>query len=99
VPHFAIIELFKYKDKIIKFSKKSEIEVLEIIYHILSQLSFINEKSLSLESRQKSYDLCKNIDLKDVAFVALAIELEALIWTGDLKLKNGLIEIGYNRFL
>jgi predicted nucleic acid-binding protein len=99
VPHFAIVELFKYKDKIIKFSKKSEIEVLEILYHILSQLSFINEKSLSLESRQKSYDLCKNIDLKDVAFVALAIELEALIWTGDLKLKNGLIEIGYNRFL
>jgi putative PIN family toxin of toxin-antitoxin system len=99
VPHFAIIELFKYKDKIIKFSKKSEVEVLEILYHILSQLSFVNEKSISLESRQKAYDLCKNIDLKDAAFVALAIELNALLWTGDLKLKNGLIEIGFDFFL
>lgn len=99
VPHFTVIELFKYKDKMVKLSKKTEVEILEILYHLLSQVKFINEKSLSLESRQIAYDLCKNIDPKDAVFVALAIELDALIWTGDKKLKNGLIRIGFDQFL
>ena len=99
VPHFTVIELFKYKDKMVKLSKKTEVEILEILYHLLSQVKFINEKSLSLESRQIAYDLCKNIDPKDAVFVALAIELDALIWTGDKKLKNGLIGIGFDQFL
>jgi putative PIN family toxin of toxin-antitoxin system len=99
VPHFTVIELFKYKDKIIKLSKKTEVEVLEILYHLLSQVNFINEKSLSLESRQAAYDLCKNIDPKDTVFIALAIELDAFVWTGDKKLKNGLISLGFEQFL
>ena len=34
--------------------------------------------------------MCKEIDLKDISFVALALELDALLWTGDKKLKEGL---------
>ncbi|MFN8346952.1 MAG: PIN domain-containing protein [Spirosomataceae bacterium] len=98
VPHFVMIELFKYKEKIISLTKKNEIEVLEIIYHLLLQVSFYNEKDLSLTSRQAAYDLCKDIDLKDAVFVALSIELNAPIWTGDQKLKKGLITKGFTNF-
>jgi predicted nucleic acid-binding protein len=69
------------------------------LYHLLSQVNFINEKSLSLESRQAAYDLCKNIDPKDTVFIALAIGLDALVWTGDKKLKNGLFSLGFEHFL
>lgn len=64
IPHFTMIELFKYKDKLITLTKKTEVEVLEILYHILLQVDFYNEKSLSLEARQRAYDLCKDIDPK-----------------------------------
>lgn len=82
VPHFTMIELFKYKDKLILLTKKSEVEVLEILYHILLQVNFYNEKELSLSSRQLAYNLCKDIDPKDSVFVALALELDAPLWTG-----------------
>lgn len=93
-----MIELFKYKEKIISLTNKTEIEVLEILYHLLLQVSFYNEKDLSLHSRQTSYDLCKDIDPKDAVFVALSLELDAPIWTGDQKLKRGLTAKGFTNF-
>lgn len=98
VPHFTMIELFKYKDKLILLTKKSEVEVLEILYHILLQVNFYNEKELSLSSRQLAYNLCKDIDPKDSVFVAFALELDAPLWTGDKKLKKGLLAKGFTRF-
>ena len=98
VPHFTMVELFKYKDKLILLTKKPEVEVLEILYHILLQVNFYNEKSLSLSSRQTAYNLCKDIDPKDSVFVALSLELDMPIWTGDKKLKKGLIAKGFTNF-
>ena len=98
VPHFTMVELFKYKDKLISLTKKLEIEVLEILYHVLLQVNFYNEKSLSLPSRQSAYDLCKDVDIKDAVFVALSFELDAPLWTGDKKLKKGLIAKGFTNF-
>ncbi len=97
-PHFAMVELFKYKDKLVVLTKKSEVEVLEILYLILLQVNFFNEKSLSLSSRQAAYSLCKDIDPKDAIFIALSIELNAPLWIGDKKLKKGLSAKGFNHF-
>jgi predicted nucleic acid-binding protein len=97
-PHFSIVELFKYKDKIVKLARQDEAEVLAWLYDILLQVQYVNEKTLSIESRQAAYDLCKDVDIKDFPFVALTIELDALLWTGDNKLKNGLRARGFNRF-
>ena len=98
VPHFTMMELFKYKNKLIHLTKQTEVEVLETLYLLLLQVSFYNEKSLSLEARQLAYDLCKDVDLKDAVFVALSLELNAPIWTGDKKLKKGLINKGFTNF-
>jgi len=42
--------------------------------------------------------LCRDIDINDAPFVALALELEAVLWTGDKTLKNGLKDKGFDRF-
>lgn len=97
-PHFSIIELFKYKDKIVKCAKQEEAEVLTWLYDVLLHVQYVNEKTLSVEARQQAYDLCKDIDIKDLPFVALTIELDALLWTGDNKLKNALKAKGFDRF-
>lgn len=38
------------------------------------------------------------IDINDVAYVALALELNGRLWTGDKPLKAGLIAKGFDRF-
>lgn len=90
--------MFKYKDKIVKCARQEEAEVLTWLYEILQQVQYVNEKTLSIEARQQAYDLCKDIDIKDFPFVALTIELDALLWTGNNKLKNGLKKKGFDRF-
>lgn len=59
---------------------------------------YIPTDFISLESRQKAYDLCKDIDIKDTPFVALSIYLAIPLWTGDKKLKVGLSQKGFHDF-
>ena len=53
---------------------------------------------IGTESRQKAYDLCKKVDLSDIPFIALAIELDIPLWTGDKQLKEGLKNQGFINF-
>ncbi|MCP5104070.1 MAG: hypothetical protein GY950_11860, partial [bacterium] len=42
------------------------------------------------ESKEKALELCKDIDEKDTAYVALAIQLDIPLITNDKKLYQGL---------
>ena len=96
--NFAIIEIFKYKEKILKYSKIDEPELLDRLYKVLKNVTFINEKFISDVCIEKAYDLCSDIDEKDTLFIALTIELDSVFWTGDKKLINGLKKKGFDRF-
>ena len=95
---YAIVELFKYKDKIQKYSSFDEDEILELLYTLLKKINLFDENALTDESLKKAFDLCKDVDEKDIPFVAVTIELEGLLWTGDKKLKKGLELKGFNSF-
>lgn len=89
-PNFVISEIFLHKEKIIRYSKLTDQELYLFLNQIIECISFIPTDYISKESRQKAFDLCKEVDIKDTPFVALAIELKCPIWTGDKKLKDGL---------
>ncbi len=97
-PKFVIVELFKYKEKIMHHSSLAEDEVLLFLYSVLKRISFFEDSLISDESLRKAHELCKDIDEKDTVFVALAMELDGLLWTGDRKLKEGLRRKGMNMF-
>ena len=97
-PNFLFTEIFKYKEKILKHSKLSETELLELLNNLLSSIQFIHYDFISPESLKKAESLCYDVDMKDMVFVALTIELNARLWTGDKKLKEGLTAKGYNQF-
>jgi putative PIN family toxin of toxin-antitoxin system len=99
IPKFLMIEIFKHKERIIKISKLSEDEVLESLYLILKYCTILNDKDISEEILKKSYQYVKEIDPKDVVFVAAALTLEASLWSGDKKLMNGLKEKDINIFV
>ncbi|MDZ7263984.1 MAG: PIN domain-containing protein, partial [candidate division KSB1 bacterium] len=73
-------------------------DVYEFLNSILKKINFVNEDFISIENWQEAFRLCSDIDQKDTPFVALALELNAMLWTGDNKLKRGLIAKGFNSF-
>jgi len=97
-PNFVFLEIFKHKEKILKHTKTSEVEVYEYLIAVLQRIHFINEEIVSVENRSAAYELCKDVDKNDTPFVALALELGACLWSSDKKLIKGLKEKGFNRF-
>lgn len=97
-PNFLITEIYKHKDKLIKHSKLDESEFYLYFNGIIEKIQFLPIDHITTASRQKAYDLCKAIDIKDTPFIALSIDLGIPIWTGDTKLKNGLKSKGFSAF-
>jgi predicted nucleic acid-binding protein len=97
-PDYLITEIFKHKDKLIKCSKLSENEFFLYFNAIFEQIRFVPTDFIGSESRQKAYDLCKDVDINDIPFIALSVELKIPLWTGDKKLKEGLKLKGFNGF-
>ena len=97
-PNILISEIYKHKDNLIKSSKLSESEFYLYFNGIIERIKFIPIDFIGLESRQKAYNLCKDVDIKDTPFVALSIELRIPLWTGDKQLKDGLRLKGFHNF-
>jgi len=97
-PNFLITEIYTHKDKLLKCSKLTESEFYLYFNGIIERVKFIPTEFIGKDSRQKAYDLCKDIDVKDIPFIALAIDLGIPIWTGDKKLKDGLRLKGFQDF-
>ncbi|NIP61808.1 MAG: PIN domain-containing protein [Nitrosopumilaceae archaeon] len=94
----SIIELFNHKEKIIKLSKLKEDELTKVFHTLLKNLNLFKENLIEKENWQKAYQLCKDIDETDTPFVALTIELEGLLLTGDKKLSAKLKRKGFDSF-
>lgn len=97
-PKFLIVEIFKHKEKILKNNQQLEDEFYEYLNILLNRITFVNEDFISISSYLEAYRLCKDIDEKDVPFVALAIEINCELWTFDTPIKNGLISLGFTQF-
>jgi len=54
---------------------------------------------MTLKSKQYAFDLIKDIDLKDITYLALSIELEIPLITRDEVLFNGLRKKGYKNVI
>lgn len=93
----VLVELFKRKEKIVKVSQLSEDEIVRIYQILLKQITLYKEDLIALENRVASY-MCKDIDESDTPHVALTLELDGLLWTGDKKLKEGLRRKGFEQF-
>jgi predicted nucleic acid-binding protein len=94
----TIVEIFKHKEKIVKFSRISEDDVTRWYHLLLKNLHLYKEDLIAPVNRKAAYELCKDVDESDTPHVALALELKAVLWTGDRKLQDGLKAKGYDNF-
>ncbi|MGK7939992.1 MAG: PIN domain-containing protein [Crocosphaera sp.] len=93
-----LVEIFKYKEKILKLSKLSENELMEAYKILIKRINLYKEQYISSQNWQTAYSLCQNVDENDTPHVALTLELDGLLWTGDKKLKQGLMNKGFTQF-
>ncbi|WP_017295551.1 PIN domain-containing protein [Geminocystis herdmanii] len=98
ISELVLVELFKYQNKILKLSKLSEEEVIQFYHIILKRINVYKEDLIHTNNLKLAYNLCKDIDVHDTVHVALTSELQGKLWTGDNKLKQGLLKKGFNFF-
>ncbi len=85
-PKNVFAEIFKHKERIADASGLSEPELLSLLH------------SIRLESWTEAWRLCRDVDENDTAYVALALDQDADLWTGDRVLESGLRRRGFTRF-
>lgn len=94
----VVAEMFKLKEKIVKASHLPEEDIVQFYYTLIRRIDIFKEQLIAKINWSKAFVLCKDIDATDTPHVALTLELDGLLWTGDKKLKEGLKEKGFDRF-
>jgi len=97
-PNYVMVELFEHKENLFEHSNLSAPEVYELLHRILDKINFISEHAVSQKNKLKAYKLCKSVDEDDTPIVALALDLNARLWTNDKRLKQGLRKQGFKKF-
>jgi len=92
-------ELRRHRSKLLELSEMSEEQLDQSIYQITNCLTFNNEALVPFENWVKAAHLVRDIDMDDIAFVALAEFFGIKLWTGDRDLMKGLARKGYTNFI
>lgn len=89
-PTYLLDELENHKNKLLKISGFSEKELDFLQRNLFKKIDLINLEYIRESTWEKAIELTKNVDEFDAPFIALALELESPLWTGDKKLIKGL---------
>ena len=73
-------------------------DLVEFLHVLLTRIKFVDEDAIPMGTWLEARRLCREIDEKDTPFVALALHLDAWLWTEDEVLKEGLRARGFDRF-
>jgi predicted nucleic acid-binding protein len=89
-PSSIIEELENHHEKLIKISGLSESDIKFLRRRLLRKIELIDLESILTSTWKKAIELVGNVDEFDAPFIALNLEMEAPLWTGDKKLIRGL---------
>ena len=92
---FLKFELHKHRKKLLGLTKYSEFQLNELEQDVLSNIQFKDEALIPEKHFVLAEKIAFDVDPDDIPFVALAIHLEGVLWTGDKKLIEGLKQKGF----
>lgn len=98
-PKYVRDEIFKHQEKLKKIAKLDNNEFLEVYELILKNITVLDHSIAGKSNYKKALELCKDVDLDDIPFVAFSLYLKCKLWTGDKKLIKGLKENGFNKIV
>ena len=97
-PFFLIAELFEHKERILQATRLPAQDLIEAFHRLTESIVFVREAVIPIGTWFEAHRLCRNVDPDDTAYLALALHLDALLWTEDAVLKEGLRTQGFTRF-
>ena len=65
----------------------------------MQNVQILNKSLIPDQFYHKSLNICESIDIDDTEFIAVVMLIEGKLWTGDLKLINGLRKKGFDQCL
>jgi len=89
-PDFALEEIIHHQTEICLKSKKNIFLFQHNLSLLLGHLLVLQNEDLTKQNIIEAEKLTVAIDIDDTIFVAFAMALDALLWTGDLKLYRAL---------
>ncbi len=94
-PAYVKFEIFKHKEKIKSIGKLTDEEFIETYDLILKNITILNHSIIPTEIYESAEMVCQDIDIDDTIFVAVSDFTKGILWTGNLRLINGLIKKGF----
>ena len=98
-PAYVRYEILKHKNKIKSIGRLTDDEFLETYSLIIRNITILNHSIIPSIVYKNAEALCRDIDVDDTIFVAVSEFVSGVLWTGDIKLINGLIRKGYNNLI
>ena len=95
-PDFALKEIGKYEELILRKTKLAKRELNTFLVRLFRGITILPSIIIDKDSKQKAFELCKDIDEKDTPFIALAVELGIPFVTNDKKLYKELRKKGFS---
>ena len=89
-PDFLREEVIARREKMIKLTRQPASHLLQREFLVLQRIDFVDHGTIHKEHWREAERLVHDVDLKDIAYVALALHTGSPIWSGDRKLRDGL---------
>ena len=98
-PDFLRLEIRKNHYRLIKISKLTIDQILESEFLVCKDIKFISEEQVLESNWLSAYQLVKDVDEKDVQYVAFSKQFDQKIWSGDKQLIRGLKQKSFESFI
>jgi predicted nucleic acid-binding protein len=99
LPEFALVEIDKYKELIFEKTLMKKNEMINFSYSVFSEITILPNYVMDDYAIEKAVELTKNIDIKDVTYIALSMQLDLMLLTRDKKLIKGVKKKKYNKIM
>ncbi len=98
-PDFLRTEIRTHHKRLVELSKLSLEQVIEAEFQICKDIKFISEEQVSTANWNAAFELVKDIDPKDVQYIAFSKQFNRKVWSGDKALIAGLEKKGFTNML
>ena len=99
LPDFALLEIQEHQTRILEVTHVNPEDFRELTLRIFGYLTVVPNMLISTRNYLAAYQLCKDIDEEDTAYLAVAIEFDVKLISKDEKLVNGLRAKGFQNII
>ena len=96
-PEYLLEEVHRHHAKLVHLAGATPDKVNQQLGLLYQYIQFIPDNEIPLAYFVRGADLVREVDPGDIIFVALTEFFKEILWTGDKKLYNHLLDRGYQR--